>query len=145
MLAETITYTDYNDEERTETYYFNLSKAELIEMEVGTTGGLSSILEKIISAKDVPALSKMFKDLILKSYGVKSPDGRRFIKSEELSTEFSQTPAYSQLYVDLALDSEKAARFVNGIFPRDLVDQISKDDRLKKLLADRQNSALESK
>ncbi len=145
MLAETITYTDYNDEERTETYYFNLSKAELIEMEVGTTGGLSSMLEKIISAKDVPTLSKMFKDLILKSYGVKSPDGRRFIKSDELSTEFSQTPAYSQLYVDLALDSEKAARFVNGIFPRDLVDQISKDDRLKKLLADRQNSALESK
>ena len=145
MLAETITYTDYNDEERTETYYFNLSKAELIEMEVGTTGGLSSMLEKIISAKDVPTLSKMFKDLILKSYGVKIPDGRRFIKSDELSTEFSQTPAYSQLYVDLALDSEKAARFVNGIFPRDLVDQISKDDRLKKLLADRQNSALESK
>ena len=117
MLKKTITYTDYNDVTHTETYYFNLSKAECMEMEMSTSGGLTEMINKIIETRDVPAIIKIFKDLILKAYGVKSPDGKRFIKSEELSTAFAQTEAYSVLFMELATNAEEAAAFVNGIMP----------------------------
>jgi hypothetical protein len=120
MLKKTITYTDYNNEERTEDFYFNLSKAELLEMELSVQGGLSETIKRIVDAKDVPALIKLFKELVLKAYGVKSLDGKRIIKTEELSTEFSQTEAYSQLFVSLAMDADEASVFVNGIVPADV-------------------------
>lgn len=117
MLKKTITYTDYNGTERTEDFYFNLSKAELAEMEMGIDGGMAEMIEKIVAAKDSPAIIKVFKDLIMKSYGEKSADGKRFIKSEEISTAFSQTEAYSDLYMLLATNADEAAKFVNGIMP----------------------------
>lgn len=117
MLKKTITYTDYNGVKRTEDFYFNLTQAEITEMEMGTTGGFTEMLQKIIAAKDVPSLVKIMKDLVLRAYGEKSADGRRFIKSEEISKAFSQTEAYSQLFMELALDSEKGSEFVNGIVP----------------------------
>lgn len=117
MLKKTITYTDYNNVERTEDFYFNLTKAELMEMEMGAVGGLSGMIEKIISAKDVPAIIKVFKELVLKAYGEKSADGKRFIKSKEISDAFSQTEAYSQLFMELATDADAASNFVNGIAP----------------------------
>lgn len=117
MLKKTITYIDYNEITHTETYYFNLSKAECMEMEMSTSGGLTEMINKIIETQDVPAIIKIFKDLILKAYGVKSPDGKRFIKSEELSTAFAQTEAYSVLFMELATNAEEAAAFVNGIMP----------------------------
>ena len=118
MLKKTITYTDYNTTERTEDFYFNLSKAEIMEMEMGTSGGLAEMIEKIVASKDAPAIIKIFKDLVLKAYGEKSPDGKRFIKSEELSTAFSQTEAYSQLFMELATDADAASKFINGIIPQ---------------------------
>ena len=117
MLKKTITYTDYNGSERTEDFYFNLSKAEVMEMEMSTTGGLAEMIQKIVAAQDAPAIIKIFKELILKAYGEKSPDGKRFIKSDEISTAFSQTEAYSQLFMELATDADAAAKFVNGIIP----------------------------
>ena len=117
MLKETITYTDYNGSERTEDFYFNLTKAEIMEMELSTTGGLSEMISRIVAAKDAPAIIKVFKDLILKAYGQKSADGKRFIKSEELSNEFAQTEAYSILFMRLATDADAAAKFVNKIVP----------------------------
>lgn len=117
MLKKTITYKDYNDIERTEDFYFNLSTAELAEMELTTTGGYGEMLNKIIAAQDTPALIKIFKELILKAYGIKSDDGKRFMKSEELSTAFSQTEAYSVMFMELATDNDAAAKFVNGIIP----------------------------
>lgn len=117
MLKKTFTYTDFNGVERTEDHYFNLSKAELMEMELSTTGGLAEMINKIVAAQDAPAIVKIFKDLVLKAYGQKSADGRRFIKSKELSDEFSQTEAYSQLFMELATDADAAAAFVNGIVP----------------------------
>ena len=117
MLKKTFTYTDYNGVERTEDHYFNLSKAELMEMELSTTGGLAEMINKIVAAQDAPAIVKVFKDLVLKAYGQKSADGRRFIKSKELSDEFAQTEAYSQLFMELATDADAAAKFVNGIVP----------------------------
>lgn len=120
MLKKTITYTDYNNEERTEDFYFNLSKAELMEMELSTAGGLTEMITKIVNEKDVPKIIEIFKDLILKAYGQKSADGRRFIKSKELSEEFSQTEAYSELFMELASDDKAAAAFVNGIVQVDM-------------------------
>ena len=118
MLKKTMTYTDFNGEERTEDFYFHLSKAELAEMELGTEGGMGELLKRIVAAKDVRQVIEKFKEFIMKSYGVKSPDGRRFIKSEELFKEFSETEAYSDLFMELASDGAKAAEFVNGIIPK---------------------------
>ena len=117
MLKKTFTYVDYNGVERTEDHYFNLSKAELMEMEMSTTGGLAEMINKIVAAQDAPAIVKVFKELVLKAYGQKSADGRRFIKSKELADEFAQTEAYSQLFMELATDADAAAAFVNGIVP----------------------------
>lgn len=118
MLKKTITYTDYNDVERTEDFYFNLTKAEIMEMEMSTSGGLGEMINKIVAAQDAPSIIKIFKDLVLKAYGQKSPDGRRFIKSEELRREFEQTEAYSQLFMELATNADEASAFVNGIIPK---------------------------
>lgn len=117
MIKETMTYVDYNGVERTEDFYFHLTEAELMEMQMSTSGGLAEMIQRIVAAQDAPAIMKVFKELVLKAYGQKSPDGKRFIKSEALSEEFSQTEAYSQLFMQLATDSDKAAKFVNGIMP----------------------------
>lgn len=123
MLKKTITYHDYNGVEYTQDFYFNLSKAEIMEMELGTTGGLAEMIQKIVAAQDAPSIIKVFKDLILKSYGEKSADGKRFIKSDEISIAFSQTEAYSELFMELATNAEAAAAFVNGIVPAEMAKE----------------------
>lgn len=123
MIKKSITYTDYNGIERTEDFYFNLNKAEVMEMEMSTTGGLAEMIQRIVAAKDQPAIIKIFKDLILKAYGEKSLDGKRFVKSEKLRAGFEQTEAYSILFMELATDAEAAAAFVNGIVPADMAQQ----------------------
>lgn len=120
MLKKTITYTDYNGQERTEDFYFNLNKAEIMEMEMSTAGGLAENIQKIVSAQDAPAIIKIFKDLVLRAYGEKSADGKRFIKNDELREAFSQTEAYSELFMQLATDADEAAKFINGIVPSDI-------------------------
>lgn len=121
MIKRTFTYFDYDNNERTEEHLFHLSKAELIDMELSTVGGYKKLIENIIAAKDLPNLYKYFKELIHKSYGVKSPDGKRFIKKDEngrpLVDQFIDTEAYSMLIEELVTDSDKAAAFVNGIMP----------------------------
>lgn len=117
MVVEKIKYTDFNGLEREEEFMFNLTEAEITEMELTTDGGLSDSIKKIIAAQDTPQIIKVFKMLLLKSYGEKSADGRRFVKSEELSEEFSQTNAYSQLFMELATDDKAAVAFINGIMP----------------------------
>lgn len=127
MLKKTIEYTDYNGTKRVEDFYFNLSKAEITEMELGVTGGLAESIEKIVKAQDVPSIVKTFKELILKAYGEKSADGKRFIKNEELSTAFSQTEAYSNLFTELSTDADVAAEFIKGLIPQEYASQIPND------------------
>jgi len=117
MLKQTIKYTDFNGVEREEDFYFNLTKAEITEMELSTKGGLTETIQRVINTEDTPEIIKIFKGLILKSYGEKSPDGKRFIKSEEMSKAFEQTEAYSELFMKLATDDKAAAAFINGIVP----------------------------
>jgi hypothetical protein len=133
MYKKTITYTDYNDVQRTEDFYFSLSEAEITEMQLGVEGGYAAMIDKIIKAQDTPALIKIFKELLLKSYGIKSDDGRRFIKSEKLSEEFTQTPAYSELYMMLATDDKQASAFIKNIMPAKLVAKANELEKQGKL------------
>lgn len=132
MYTKSITYIDYNGNERTEDASFNLTQAELMEMEMGTTGGMAAKINKIIQAQDTPEIINLFKDLILRSYGVKSDDGRRFIKTDAsgnpLSVAFSQTEAYSKLFIELGTDDNAAAEFINGIMPSAIVEEAAKQN-----------------
>ena len=117
MLKKVVTYVDYDGVERTETVYFNLSESEIVEMELGVDGGWRARMQRIIDSKDAPTLMREFKKLIMLSYGEKSDDGRRFIKSPEISEAFIQTEAYNKIFMELVTDSKAAADFANGIIP----------------------------
>lgn len=117
MLKKTIAYKDFNGNDRNEEFWFHMSEAELAEMQLSVNGGMESLMRQIINTRDTARLIKIFKDLVLNSYGEKSLDGRLFQKSPELSRAFSQTPAYSILFMELATDADKAAEFLNGIVP----------------------------
>jgi hypothetical protein len=120
MFKETLTYTNYNDEEVTEDVYFNLSKAELLEMHFQAKGGLDNYIQSILNARDIPTLAKLFKELLLKSYGIKDPEGRKFIKSEEIRKDFECSIPFEILYTRYSTDAKAAANFINGIMPADL-------------------------
>lgn len=139
MLKKTIKYTDYNGVERNEDFFFNLTKAELMEMEMTTTGGMAEMIKQIVKAQDTASIIKIFKDIILKAYGEKSADGKRFVKVNEnnipLSIGFSQTEAYSELFMELSTDADAAADFIKGIIPGDV--EIS-DEELEKIKNDMQ-------
>jgi hypothetical protein len=126
MLKLPITYVDYNGDQVTDVHYFNVSKPELIEMEVSFERGFQAMIEKIIETKNHKELIELFKKLILLAYGVKSDDGKRFIKSDQLREEFSQTEAYNTLFMQLATDEGAAANFLKGIMPKDMVGAIDK-------------------
>lgn len=124
MIKKTFEYTDYNGTERKETHWFNLSEAELTEMELEVDGGLAQYITRISEEQNGPKIIKIFKDIILRAYGIKSDDGRRFIKSDELKEAFSQTEAYSILFMELATNADKAAEFINGIVPANMTKNI---------------------
>lgn len=124
MLKKNIKYVDYDGNARAEDFYFNLNKAEVIELQLGTVGGLTKILEKIVQEKDTSRIIEYFKTIILKAYGEKSADGRRFIKSQELRDAFEQTEAYSELFMELASDAKMAAEFINGVLPKEAANAI---------------------
>ena len=123
MIKETITYTDYNGNERTEDFYFNLNKAEVMRMELSVKGGLTELIQRVVAAQDSTALMEIFEGLIQKAFGVKGADGRSFLKREADLEAFMGTEAYSILFMKLATDAEAASRFINGILPPDIAKQ----------------------
>lgn len=125
MFKKQITYTDYNDVERTETFLFNISRAELLEMASGKLRDVGKLLSDIANQKDTTVLVTMFEELIRVSYGKKSEDGKRFIKSQEIYEAFLQSEAYSELLVDLTLDANEAIAFVNGIIPTKFLAELN--------------------
>lgn len=120
MIKKTIKYTDYNGNERTEDFYFNLTKAEIARMEMSTNGGMAEMIGRIVAAQDVPSLIGIFEDIIQKSYGVKTPDGRGFLKRKEDLESFMATEAYSELFMELVTDADAAAEFLNKVIPNDI-------------------------
>lgn len=126
MLKKTITYLDYDGETVTDTFYFHMSEAEIIMMNATPIGGLENLLEKIISERDAGKLASLIREIILKSYGKRNADSRRFEKSEEISREFEQTQAYSKLFVELVTDASKCAEFVNAIIPSEMQKELAK-------------------
>lgn len=118
MIKKTITFTDYDGNERTEDYWFNISKAELVELENSVKGGLKKILEKAVQEKDGPKIMSIFKEIILKAYGVKSNDGRRFMKDPEITRDFIETEAYVNLFMELATDEKAGGAFMDGVLPK---------------------------
>ncbi len=127
MLHKKIKYTDYDGNQVEETFLFNLTKAELMRMELSTSGGIQNMVQTLIAKRDGAKIMEVFEDLILKSYGEKSPDGKRFIKSPELSEEFKQTEAYSELFCELCTNAEAAAEFFNSIVPPDIAAEAEKN------------------
>lgn len=123
MVKKTITYTDYNGVERTEDFYFNLTKAELMEMQLSMEGGMRAYIQRIMAAKSQLALVNLFKQILLLSYGKKSDDGRLFLKNDTIRAEFEAHPVYSQIYMELSLNEEKAAEFINSLIPADMRNQ----------------------
>ena len=126
MIKKNVEYTDFNGEKRTETLYFNLTEADLMDMELSEDGGLSERLTKIIENDDKAGLLRFLKEFILNSYGEKSEDGRRFVKNDTIRSEFAQTEAFSKLLMDMLMDEKAAADFVNGIVPASLKEYASK-------------------
>lgn len=124
MIKETITYTDYNGNERKRDCYFNLNKAEIMKMEMSTAGGLAERIQRVVDAQDQPSIIQIFEDLIQNSYGVKTPDGG-FVKRKEDLEEFISSAAYPELFMKLATDADAAARFVNGVVPADMAKQMN--------------------
>jgi uncharacterized protein YktA (UPF0223 family) len=121
MLKKTIDYTDYNGTKRSDVFYFNLSKGELLELEFDF-GGFEQAVKKIVESEDTKQLFSIFKKIVLSSYGEKSQDGKRFVKSEELSRSFEESEAYSELMMSLVTDANAASDFVNGIVPSNISD-----------------------
>ena len=126
MYKKTLEYDDFNGEKVKEDLYFNLSKAELMEMNFRSPGGLKNYIESIINANDLNTLTDIFKELLLKSYGVKSPDGRKFMKTQAIREEFECSIAYDIMFTTLASDAKEAAAFINGIIPKELADEMDK-------------------
>ena len=125
MITKTVPYTDYNGQQVTEEFRFHFSEAELMEMQLSEHGGFNQRVQKIINAADQPALIKLVKEFVLDAYGVKSPDGKRFMKNEELRTAFLENPAYSKIFMELATDDVKAAEFVNGVVPEHMKKDVA--------------------
>ncbi len=134
MLKITKTYEDWNGMERTEDFYFNLSEAEITELQIGTVGGFAETIEKIINAKEQSELIKIFKDLVLMSYGEKTADGRHFRKNDEVKNGFVDNPAYSIIFMELVSDAKKAAEFINGIMPKS-IDKAELQKKTNELMA----------
>ena len=131
MYNKTVTYKDYKGNTRTEDFYFNLNKAELVELELSTNGGLTVMMDRIIAAQDNATLFKIFKDLVSKSYGVLSDDGRKFIKNQEVLDDFMQTEAYSIIFSELATNAEAAAEFFNNVIPQNLAKELAEEEANK--------------
>ena len=142
MLKKTVTYEDWNGKTRTEDFYFNLTRTECAELEYGLGPGksLSESFQTLIETRDMGEIIKTMKDIVLKAYGIKSDDGRRFMKNDEIRTAFVENPAFDEIYMELATDSDKAADFLTGIIPSQAIDQLGPNP--KQELLNRTNAAI---
>lgn len=128
MLKHPITYENFDGEEQTDFFYFNLNKAELLEMEFENKVGMAQMLQNIVDSRDNGELIRIFKDLILRAYGVRSEDGKRFIKNDQVREEFTQTSAFPELFMSLASNPDEAATFLTALLPKDIREGINLEE-----------------
>lgn len=128
MLKRDIKYTDFNGDEQTDTFYFNLTRAEIVELEYVEKGGLDEFIRTIVKTEDHKALIKLFKQIVLMAYGQKSDDGKRFIKNDQLREDFEQSAAFDELFIQLATNETTMSTFIQGILPKDMQDEIKRID-----------------
>ena len=133
MFKKEIEYQDFNGQQRKEMFYFNLSKAELMEMELSTQAGMEEMIKMLIATKDNAKIVQTFKDLILRSYGIKSEDGTRFIKTPELREAFEQSNAYSELFMEILSNTDAQVSFINGVINGVNVPEMKEEDAIAKL------------
>jgi hypothetical protein len=126
VLKKTIKYEDFNGDEVSEDFFFHLSKAELVELELSHKGGLSEALQRIVASEDGKAIIAEFKNIILSSYGQRSEDGKRFVKNQQLRDEFESTEAYSALFMELVTNTDSAIEFINGVIPSGMAEEAAK-------------------
>lgn len=134
MLKKTVQYEDFNGDKQTEVLYFNLNKSELLELEMSMAGGLEQFMNSIMETNDMSEMFRQFKRIVLAAYGVRSDDGKRFMKSPELLEEFTQTAAYDAFFMELVQDENVAADFIKGVIPKDLklqMEQLQDQDKPK--------------
>ena len=125
MFKKTVTYKDYNNVERTETFHFHFSEAEILDMEMSVEGGFAERIQKIIDANEQTKLMQVIKQFVIDAYGVKSEDGKRFIKNETVKAEFLESPAYSKIWMELVTNDRMAADFINEVIPADMKEQLA--------------------
>lgn len=126
MIEKKVTYKDYDGVERTEVFRFHLNQSELIEMDALMPGGMEKTLKMISEKKDTPSLMRAFKTILMKAYGEKSADGRRFMKSDEISHAFEETPAYDKIFMELVSgDGNDTLAFIRGIMPEEMQKEIA--------------------
>lgn len=126
MLKKTIKYTNFSGVERERTLYFDLTKAELTMLGLSVDGGLDVVLTNLMEAENIPELIQNFEKILLLSYGEKSEDGERFIKGDDISRKFKESPVYDEIFMELITDEKKAADFINAVMPDDIDEYISK-------------------
>lgn len=129
MIKKTYTFIDFDGNERTEDYYFHLFDADIVKMELGVDGGLTEKIKRIIAARDIPEIIKTFDEMIDASYGIKSPDGREFIKSPEITAKFKATEGYSKLFMDFVTKEGFAADFFNSLIPQSMAEAVEKAEK----------------
>jgi hypothetical protein len=125
MIKKTVTYKDLNGNDRTESFYFHFYESEILEMEMSVEGGFAERIQRIIDAKDQPSLIREIKKFVLNAYGVKSDDGKRFIKNDDVKAAFVQSPAYSKIFMELVMDDKVASEFVKGVVPAEMSDRVA--------------------
>lgn len=142
MLKKTITYENYNGDTVTDDFYFNLTKVECMELEYsfGANNTLSNAITTLVESEDIGALIAAIKKILLMSYGIKTPDGKRFIKNDSIREEFEQSPAFENIYWDLVTNPDEAASFISGIVPQNVRDSLGEDP--KQALLDRMQESL---
>lgn len=126
MLKKTITYTDFNDVERTEDFYFHLSKPELVRLQYGTHGGFDAVMQQAINRQNLPLLMKKYEEIILSAYGEKSPDGKSFDKDPEATKRFKNSNAYETLFMELFEDVDSFSKFMKAVVPKELAAEMEK-------------------
>lgn len=134
MIKKTVTFTNYNDQEVTKSYYFNIDKLEAAELEL-EYGDLIETVEELLESSDGKKVYGIFKEIILNAVGQKSADGNSFIKNQQIRDEFAGSPALGEIIMDMFKNPEAAGPFLEGMLPASMLAEARAQEEREKLEA----------